>query len=1275
MRERIHKMLQGRRMKRQGKRFAAGLLTAVMALGLVSGNGAMAYANEKQEESPDLTDGLVGHWTFDGGSEDDAWLASEVTENLVAAKTDTGVSLSEDGGISGGGVDFSGTAGTYLTLKLSDANVGLTAETGSFSIGAWVKYREIVLANNVNTSVFHLDGDSAGQALLSIGPSDGNNKYSTFLGGASKYSTEAIETETWHHIMLVMDAGSDTKQVHFYVNGKETGSEALGSNIIYGNGSRAGDIRVGYHRAQESAAVNGIMDEIRYYDRVLSAEEIKTIFDVYGEQLETENLKAELQKLIMQAEGLSGGSEAAKESLGKIVAEAKALLNSDSATAAALTQKKTELQEAINAYEVIAPIAIAIDTADELRSIPSAMFGINHRYHNYGYGSWDAENDKIFDEFNLLAKDANFGSVRYPGGTVSNLFTWKDTIGPKNQRTTTIAGNNFYSNAGETPVDPAFGVDEAMTWIYDDLDSEAIFVYGLGRGNPQDAADLVEYLNAPNDGSNPNGGTDWAAVRAENGHEEPYGVIRFELGNEFSDTGQNYWMSGLSENNRGVTDLYIEGDRMTISGQTSYYQINNRVTKKGDWRASASLSGGLQNEERYVYYLPVVPDTAEVFVAGTKWNIVESLSGQGAKNVCTFDYDTGKITFGDGRDGNIPPSGAEIKCNYKTDQAGFVSYYDAMKEVADEVGMDIEIYSGIYDGRQNEFIDLMHEKGYDEKYDGVIIHPYSSGVTSYEDSLVKAKNFSNNIATYKNKMKTVTNDDSKKVAVSEFGILSVSPASNYQTSLGHAIYIANHMIDCVNAGAAYQNKHCLVDTTGSSDNLGAWQQCVIQSHQTGNGYEYVSTPSARLFSIFNNMTGSTEVGQTITGNTVFTGSGNSVVMNLNVYSTKDENGNVYVLAVNNKDRDVSPITISVDNLNLTGKEIEVWSLTSDQITDANTLGEPDKVAIQKTSVTGSGASLSYTLLPHSVYSFKISLPKKTTVKVEVGAEAGGTASGGMAEAEIGSKVTVNAQPNEGYEFAGWYLGGVKISEDASYTFEVTEPVSLTAKFTEKSIFQKVNVVVTAEAGGTASGTQSVSVGSKVTVTAQPNQGYEFAGWYNGSTKVSEAASYTFTVTGAVTLTARFQQQAAKKDNKTFAIGKFNYQILDTAKKTVMVQSGIAKKAKNVEKLTIPATVKIKGVQYKVTKIGPSAFLKYKKLTTVVIGKNVTEIGKNAFCNCSKLKSVTVKGVKMNKIRTGAFKKTAANISVKLPKSLKGKKGKALLTSFKKAGMSKKAKIK
>lgn len=707
---------------------------------------------------------------------------------------------------------------------------------------------------------------------------------------------------------------------------------------------------------------------------------------------------------------------------------------------------KVQASEA--AEQPAAPIGISVDTADELRNIPAAMFGINHRYHKYGYGSWDTEKGAVAEEFEALAKEAGFGSVRYPGGTVANLFTWKDTIGPAEDRTPVIAGNNFYSTAGENPVDPAFGVDEAMQWICDDLDAEAVFVYGLGRGNPADAADLVEYLNAPNDGSNPNGGTDWAAVRAANGHEEPYGVVRFEIGNEFSDTGQDYWMSGASQNGRGTVDLYIQGDTMAISGQQSYYQVNNKVAKKGDWRDAASYSDGNAGEERYVYYLPVAQGSASVYVAGTKWEIVDSLEGKGTSNVCTFDYETGKITFGDGVNGNIPAKGSRITCNYQTKQAGFVDYYDAMKSTAEQIGMKIEVYSGIVDRLQKEFISKMHAAGYDDKYDGVIIHPYSSGYGSaadYEASLAKEKAQASYVASHKTAMEEATGDGTKKVAVSEFGILG--PSSDYQASLGHAIYIANHMIDCVNAGAAYQNKHCLVDFT-VGDNLGAWQQCVIQCHNLADGtYQYVSTPSARLFSIFNAMTGNVQVNQAVTGNRDYYADENGTVPEVNVYSTKDDEGNTYVLLVNNRKEESREVSISVDGRDLTDEEIEVWSLGSENVDDINTLEDPDRVRVEKTRVTGNGAELAYTLGAHSVVSVKIPAEKaEITVKAEKGGKAGESI-----RAVPGSEVTVTAVPDEGYEFAGWYVGEAKVSDHASYTFTVEKNMELTAKFTEKQM--------------------------------------------------------------------------------------------------------------------------------------------------------------------------------------------------------------------------------
>lgn len=138
-------------------------------------------------------------------------------------------------------------------------------------------------------------------------------------------------------------------------------------------------------------------------------------------------------------------------------------------------------------------IDITVDTSKEVREISKAMFGINHRYHNNAYSSWNASEKKVEAKFNEYVKEAHFGSVRYPGGTVSNLFDWKRSIGPAEQRKKTVHGLPETSD----PITPNFGLDEAMSWIYDDIKAEAVWVYGMGQGSAADAADLIEYLNAP----------------------------------------------------------------------------------------------------------------------------------------------------------------------------------------------------------------------------------------------------------------------------------------------------------------------------------------------------------------------------------------------------------------------------------------------------------------------------------------------------------------------------------------------------------------------------------------------------------------------------------------------------------------------------------------------------------------------------------------------------------------------------------------------------------
>ena len=70
--------------------------------------------------------------------------------------------------------------------------------------------------------------------------------------------------------------------------------------------------------------------------------------------------------------------------------------------------------------------------------------------------------------------------------------------------------------------------------------------------------------------------------------------------------------------------------------------------------------------------------------------------------------------------------------------------------------------------------------------------------------------------------------------------------------------------------------------------------------------------------------------------------------------------------------------------------------------------------------------------------------------------------------------------------------------------------------------ENVTVTTVAEGRGSVNEVGSVPFGTQTTVTATPDVGYKFAGWYNGEIPVSTDAEYTFTAEEPVTLTAKFK---------------------------------------------------------------------------------------------------------------------------------------------------------
>lgn len=115
--------------------------------------------------------------------------------------------------------------------------------------------------------------------------------------------------------------------------------------------------------------------------------------------------------------------------------------------------------------------------------------------------------------------------------------------------------------------------------------------------------------------------------------------------------------------------------------------------------------------------------------------------------------------------------------------------------------------------------------------------------------------------------------------------------------------------------------------------------------------------------------------------------------------------------------------------------------------------------------------------------------------------------------------------------------------------------------------------------------------------------------------------------------------------QNIAVKKLKFVVTSDAvrKATVMITGTSDKKIKS---LVIPASIKYKGVTYKVTSVKSKAFAGMKKLTSVTVGKNITNIGSKAFANCKALKKAVFTTKSLKKVGSKAFDK---KVKMKFPK--------------------------
>lgn len=118
-----------------------------------------------------------------------------------------------------------------------------------------------------------------------------------------------------------------------------------------------------------------------------------------------------------------------------------------------------------------------------------------------------------------LVKKLGINTIRYPGGNYTSSYRWEDTVGPLSERPRrmNIAWQSIETNQ--------FGLDEFFKWMSSINATNPILTVNLGTRGIDDALHALEYVNGSLD-------TEWANLRRKNGHQEPYHVKYWCLGNE-----------------------------------------------------------------------------------------------------------------------------------------------------------------------------------------------------------------------------------------------------------------------------------------------------------------------------------------------------------------------------------------------------------------------------------------------------------------------------------------------------------------------------------------------------------------------------------------------------------------------------------------------------------------------------------------------------------------------------------------------------------------------
>ncbi|MHC4158981.1 MAG: LamG domain-containing protein [Planctomycetota bacterium] len=240
-------------------------ITAVVGFLVLCGSALAADANDPN---------LIAHWKFDEGSGTTAYdSAGDNDGTLVNGPVWTTGQI-------GGALEFDGT-NDYVVIS-NEENFDFGSDI-DFTISLWIK-----APSDIPTWMRIVDKCRAGHPPyegIQLVRHQGDAVFAVLDSGPSVWSwgNSDVSDDNWHFVTVVADRDGD---LQIYHNGVLEDSDPL---AIVGNINNNVPLAIGRSMDYNGQYLNATIDELRIYNRALSAEEIWQLYfdglDLYGSEL------------------------------------------------------------------------------------------------------------------------------------------------------------------------------------------------------------------------------------------------------------------------------------------------------------------------------------------------------------------------------------------------------------------------------------------------------------------------------------------------------------------------------------------------------------------------------------------------------------------------------------------------------------------------------------------------------------------------------------------------------------------------------------------------------------------------------------------------------------------------------------------------------------------------------------------------------------------------------------------------------------------------------